>query len=178
MRGYADQFLRVKSNPYDPSNRRITILVKNQDGSTPSLQLAHAKVVCGARRQPRTSAPAAPSRKSAGAAARRSPPRPRRGAPLPLRRRSPDSWQADLHAARQKEISSMARSSHLANGRHSAARSQLAVVAWTPSDSPRSLGVYGVLWSADQQAFTRRIRLHGHRCRRRFRHTQRSRHSR
>ena len=32
VRGYADQFLRVKNNPYDPSNRRITILVKNQDG--------------------------------------------------------------------------------------------------------------------------------------------------
>ena len=29
VRGYADQFLRVKSNPYDPSNRRISILVKN-----------------------------------------------------------------------------------------------------------------------------------------------------
>ncbi len=30
VRGFADQMLRVKSNPYDPSNRRITILVKNQ----------------------------------------------------------------------------------------------------------------------------------------------------
>ena len=29
VRGYADQLLRVKNNPYDPSNRRITILVKN-----------------------------------------------------------------------------------------------------------------------------------------------------
>ena len=32
IRGYADQLLRVKTNPYDPSNRRISILVKNQDG--------------------------------------------------------------------------------------------------------------------------------------------------
>lgn len=32
VRGYADQLLRVKSNPYDPSNRRISILVKNQEG--------------------------------------------------------------------------------------------------------------------------------------------------
>ena len=31
-RGYADQLLRVKDNPYDPSNRRISILVKNQQG--------------------------------------------------------------------------------------------------------------------------------------------------
>jgi chemotaxis protein MotB len=29
VRGYADQFLRVKSNPFDSSNRRISILVKN-----------------------------------------------------------------------------------------------------------------------------------------------------
>jgi chemotaxis protein MotB len=27
VRGYADQFLRVKNDPYDPSNRRISILV-------------------------------------------------------------------------------------------------------------------------------------------------------
>jgi chemotaxis protein MotB len=32
VRGYADQILRVKTNPYDPSNRRISILVKNQEG--------------------------------------------------------------------------------------------------------------------------------------------------
>jgi chemotaxis protein MotB len=30
VRGYADQMLRVKSNPSDPSNRRISILVKNE----------------------------------------------------------------------------------------------------------------------------------------------------
>jgi chemotaxis protein MotB len=29
VRGYADQLLRVKSNPFDPSNRRVSILVKN-----------------------------------------------------------------------------------------------------------------------------------------------------
>jgi chemotaxis protein MotB len=32
VRGYADQMLRVKGNPYDPSNRRISILVKNDNG--------------------------------------------------------------------------------------------------------------------------------------------------
>ena len=32
VRGYADQLLRVKTNPYDPSNRRVSILVKNQRG--------------------------------------------------------------------------------------------------------------------------------------------------
>jgi chemotaxis protein MotB len=35
VRGYADQLLRVKANPFDPSNRRISILVKNLHGETP-----------------------------------------------------------------------------------------------------------------------------------------------
>ncbi len=33
VRGYADQMLRVKSNPFDPGNRRISILVKNEGGA-------------------------------------------------------------------------------------------------------------------------------------------------
>jgi chemotaxis protein MotB len=45
VRGYADQFLRVKNNPVDPSNRRVSILVKNAEGPTPTL--SHAKVVDG-----------------------------------------------------------------------------------------------------------------------------------
>ncbi len=43
VRGYADQMLRVKGNPYDPSNRRISILVKNENG-TPA-KLAETKGV-------------------------------------------------------------------------------------------------------------------------------------
>jgi chemotaxis protein MotB len=35
IRGYADQLLRVKDNPYDPSNRRISILVKNVSAGVP-----------------------------------------------------------------------------------------------------------------------------------------------
>jgi len=46
VRGFADQMLRVQSNPYDPSNRRITILVKNQDNAQPP-ELAHAAIVDG-----------------------------------------------------------------------------------------------------------------------------------
>ncbi len=38
VRGYADQLLRVKNNPYDPSNRRISILVKNQGALLPPLR--------------------------------------------------------------------------------------------------------------------------------------------
>jgi chemotaxis protein MotB len=47
VRGFADQMLRVKGNPYDPSNRRITILVKNNENAPPP-QLMHAKIVDGA----------------------------------------------------------------------------------------------------------------------------------
>jgi chemotaxis protein MotB len=47
VRGFADQMLRVKNNPYDPSNRRITILVKNQDNAAPLPHFAHAAVVDG-----------------------------------------------------------------------------------------------------------------------------------
>jgi chemotaxis protein MotB len=38
VRGYADQLLRVQSNPFDPSNRRVSILVKNQGGSMTELK--------------------------------------------------------------------------------------------------------------------------------------------
>jgi chemotaxis protein MotB len=40
VRGYADQLLRVKANPFDPSNRRISILVKNQEGIPQGLKAA------------------------------------------------------------------------------------------------------------------------------------------
>jgi len=38
VRGYADQMLRVKDNPEDPSNRRISILVKNENGAPPVIK--------------------------------------------------------------------------------------------------------------------------------------------
>lgn len=42
VRGYADQLLRVKSNPYDPSNRRVSILVRNgPNGAAPPASLAN-----------------------------------------------------------------------------------------------------------------------------------------
>lgn len=46
VRGFADQLLRVKNDPFDSSNRRITILVKNDVGDVP--QLAHGKPAGGA----------------------------------------------------------------------------------------------------------------------------------
>ncbi len=45
VRGYADQLLRVKENPYDASNRRVSILVKNVDTPTPNFSAG--KVVSG-----------------------------------------------------------------------------------------------------------------------------------
>jgi len=42
VRGYADQLLRVKSNPFDPSNRRISILVKNATSPWPGMRGAKA----------------------------------------------------------------------------------------------------------------------------------------
>jgi chemotaxis protein MotB len=44
VRGYADQLLRVQGNPYDPSNRRISIIVKNMTSGPPP-QIADAKAV-------------------------------------------------------------------------------------------------------------------------------------
>ena len=82
VRGYADQLLRVKSNPYDPSNRRITILVKNQDGGE-SPHFDHAEVVGGA---PNTVA--GPT--AAGATSGRSPP----SAPAAAQARTPAAMPA------------------------------------------------------------------------------------
>jgi chemotaxis protein MotB len=45
VRGYADQMLRVKSNPTDPSNRRVSILVKNDNETVP--EISAAKIVNG-----------------------------------------------------------------------------------------------------------------------------------
>jgi chemotaxis protein MotB len=40
VRGYADQMPRLKNNPTDPSNRRISILVKNDDEKVPEFSAA------------------------------------------------------------------------------------------------------------------------------------------
>ena len=73
VRGYADQMLRDKANPFDPANRRITILVKNDDGGAtpdtypgarvvdgePAAWPAAAKAQSGTVKQAQTKAPAA-----------------------------------------------------------------------------------------------------------------------
>jgi chemotaxis protein MotB len=45
VRGYADQMLRVKGNPTDPSNRRVSILVKNETELAP--EFSAQKIVNG-----------------------------------------------------------------------------------------------------------------------------------
>jgi chemotaxis protein MotB len=58
VRGYADQMLRVKNNPTDPSNRRISILVKNDSDPVP--ELSAKDVVTGAAPLPGAPPKAAP----------------------------------------------------------------------------------------------------------------------
>lgn len=60
VRGYADQMLRVQNNPYDPSNRRITILVKNDESAT-APRLQHAQVVKGASGPSPSASPSSPA---------------------------------------------------------------------------------------------------------------------
>ena len=59
VRGYADQMPRVKNNPTDPSNRRISILVKNDSDTVPTLDAA--SVVDGKTPLPIGDKPAAPA---------------------------------------------------------------------------------------------------------------------
>jgi chemotaxis protein MotB len=61
VRGYADQMLRVPANPYDPTNRRITILVKNEPGVPAKMPGAGPPAATTAMNRP--PAEAAPVRK-------------------------------------------------------------------------------------------------------------------
>jgi chemotaxis protein MotB len=60
VRGYADQLLRIPSNPYDPTNRRVTILVKNEPGTParfPSLNPAPPHPISASAKIPPSSTP-------------------------------------------------------------------------------------------------------------------------
>jgi len=63
VRGYADQMLRVKNNPTDPSNRRISILVKNDNETVP--EFSAAGVVNGSTPLPGAVKTPAPAEKGA-----------------------------------------------------------------------------------------------------------------
>jgi chemotaxis protein MotB len=63
VRGYADQMLRVKDNPTDPSNRRVSILVKNDNEQVP--EVLAANIVNGATPLPGSTKAAPPAEKVA-----------------------------------------------------------------------------------------------------------------
>ncbi len=61
VRAYADQLLRDKKNPYDPSNRRITILVKNApNGAPPNIALPKGAADSSSAAKPPAAAQAKP----------------------------------------------------------------------------------------------------------------------
>jgi chemotaxis protein MotB len=78
VRGYADQMLRVPSNPLDPSNRRISLIVEWANAgpaapdAAPAVADAHPEPSAPSKDSP--SSPAAPTPKSAGASAPQQPP--------------------------------------------------------------------------------------------------------
>lgn len=79
VRGYADQMLRDPANPFDPSNRRVTILVRNTpNGAVPRVALGSGlqldptsdagQRAGGASTKPNPAAPLKPSRAQSGPA--------------------------------------------------------------------------------------------------------------
>jgi chemotaxis protein MotB len=91
VRGYADQMLRIKDNPTDPSNRRISILVKNEtenvpiifadkvvNGSTPLPGTPKAEALSNAKNQKAAAPAAQPAAQTAQPA---SPPKPSAATP-------------------------------------------------------------------------------------------------
>jgi chemotaxis protein MotB len=71
VRGYADQMLRVKDNPTDPSNRRISILVKNDNETVP--EVTAQKILDGTTPLPKLQDQPAPSAPAAGASSANKP---------------------------------------------------------------------------------------------------------
>lgn len=64
VRAYADQLPLIKNNPFDPRNRRITILVKNNGSKPPPVSYPGATVLGPARSAAATPKTAANSRPS------------------------------------------------------------------------------------------------------------------
>ena len=85
IRGYADMMLRVKDNPYDPSNRRISIIVKNSPAGAPP-QIADARTVGATGAPPAAPKPAPETAKPAAAnAAKPAAPAPQPPTPAPAK---------------------------------------------------------------------------------------------
>ena len=89
VRGYADQMLRVPSNPLDPTNRRVSLIVQWQDASAPASKDA---AVPGDATGESTSSAAGPHNKS-------SRPEPKLSAAKPTAEVSKPATIATLNAA-------------------------------------------------------------------------------
>jgi chemotaxis protein MotB len=104
VRGYADQMLRVKDNPTDPSNRRISILVKNEtenvpivfadkvvNGSTPlpGTPKAEAQQLKNQQDQKPAASPVPQPARSSSTAQTPTPPKPSAATPAPNAQASP-----------------------------------------------------------------------------------------
>jgi chemotaxis protein MotB len=86
VRGYADQMPRVKNNPFDPSNRRISILVKNDSDSVPTLEadgVVTGKTPLPSGDKPPAPAPNGAAPQAAPATAATAAPQPAPAAPKP-----------------------------------------------------------------------------------------------
>jgi chemotaxis protein MotB len=86
VRGYADQMPRVKNNPFDPSNRRISILVKNDSDSVPTLEadgVVTGKTPLPSGDKPPAPAPNGAAPQAAPATAPTAAPQPAPAAPKP-----------------------------------------------------------------------------------------------
>ena len=151
VRGYADQLLRVKSNPYDPSNRRISILVKNNDKCAAAATGACARWWrCAGAAPSAVAPPAAPA------------------APAKRRLRSGQTrHRQQAHGGCYRERRSKSCRDATSDGK----------VERSVSQKQDAACRHGVVWSADHRKRLPEGRFHGDRCRRGFRHTQRSRHS-
>ena len=101
VRGYADQMLRVKNNPDDPSNRRISLIVEwASENGVPDIHTAGTEAApTTAQRQAASAAPAPAPAASAKQAALSKPaagtPAPKSGA---AKRSLLGEWTAKLHA--------------------------------------------------------------------------------
>ncbi|MGA2168089.1 MAG: flagellar motor protein MotB [Terracidiphilus sp.] len=102
VRGYADQMLRVKDNPTDPSNRRVSILVKNDTENVPTITAA--KILDGSSPLPGSAtatAPAEGAAKPKGTPPAGKPaPGPAAQAPIPLPAPAPAKPSAGTPAAK------------------------------------------------------------------------------
>ena len=88
VRGYADQMLRVKDNPTDPSNRRISILVKNDNDPVPTISAQ--KILDGSAQLPNAAGSPKAAESNKTNAQRAQPAQATAGTPAPVTASTPN----------------------------------------------------------------------------------------